>query len=144
MPNRIRSARRPASSRRGHALIELALSLPLLLSVILVTIQGTMLFASHQTLVDHVHQVAESAANEGWDASKSRDTLRHLLDRDSLVDSEDVDIEIDRGLDSNGSDNLKMQATLRIRPLGFLPSGPFEIKAQAIYRIPADPDEALL
>lgn len=128
--------RPPARRRRGQALVELALSLPLLVSVLLLIIEGTLAFSGSQTLTDAVHQAARVGARESLDDKEIRHRIEVILSREPLVDLDGLQLQIRRNLDTNGGEKLRVVAHLPLRPFVFTRATNFELSAGATYRVP--------
>ena len=130
---------RSPRSRRGQALAELALALPLLLGVLVLTVEGTLMISSQHSLIDAVHQVARSATQTRMTPEQIESRLEAILANDPSVDTTAIRVDVSYGIDSSGSDNIQITATLPVRPMGFTEAGSFDISASATYRIPKKP-----
>lgn len=128
--------RPPARRRRGQALVELALCLPLLISVLLLIIEGTLAFSGSQTLTDAVHQATRVAARESLEDNEIRHRIEVILAREPLVNLDGLDLKIHRNLDTNGGEKLRVVARLPLRPFLFTRATNFELSAGATYRVP--------
>ena len=133
---RTRNSRR----RRGQSLAELALCLPLLLAVTALVIEGTLLISTRHALVDAVHQATRVASKDGSGERKVRRRVLTLISGSPLVDPYAVSVQVRRGIDSNGSDNVSVTAVLPVRPFTFARVGTFTLRASATYRIPTPLD----
>lgn len=127
--------------RRGQALAELALALPILIGVLTLTIEGSLLISAQQTLVDATHQAARAAAEGGEGDELIRKRIVALLVTSSGVDLEQLRVQVERGLDSNGADFVRLKTSVPVRPLGFTNYGSFQLESAATYRVPRQDDQ---
>lgn len=124
--------------RRGQAMAELALSMPLLLGVLVLIIEGTLVVSAHQTLMDAVHQATRVASREKLTDRQVQERIAVICSNDPLVDPEALAVRVDYGIDSNGSENIRVLAELPVRPVAFTHIGSFHLSADATYRVSRD------
>ncbi len=122
--------------RRGQALAELALSLPLLIGVMTLVIEGTLVVSARQTLTDAVHQVTRFAAGERPEAEEVRTRLMDMLAGTRALDPGELRVQVRYGIDSQGGENLTVSAEIPVRPFAFTRIGTFRLQADSTYRLP--------
>ena len=120
--------------RRGQAMVEMALCLPLLILVLAVTIELSMLISHASTLQEAVNQAARSMAESRCEPETAKARIRSFLASDRLLASEELDVDIEEGVDFNGSPTITIRAGLRLRPFAFSGFGSFRLSAGATYR----------
>lgn len=131
--------RTPLPTRRrraGQSFAELVLTLPLLLGVIALILEGTLVMSSSQTLSEAVHQAARVAARDGLDSAAIRARIEVVLEDEPLVDAGALRVRVTKDLDASGGDLLRVAAALPVRPLLFTNTASFELTADATYRVP--------
>ncbi len=115
-------------------MVELALCLPLLVSILLIVIDGTMTLHHAWTLQDAVHQTARACATGEIGVREAPRLLKSLLRTDPNFPIEDLKFRISEGLDSTGAPIVTIHADLELKSFGFLRMRWVKIGSTATYR----------
>lgn len=126
--------RRRSCARRGQAMVEFALSMPLLVLVLSGVIEMSLLISHASSLQEAVNQAARSAAAERCDIDIIRGRVASLLKNDRLLEPDDLKVDVEESVDMNGSPNITVQATLRLHPFAFKTMGSFSVSSSATFR----------
>lgn len=124
-----------ALGKRGQALVELVLAMPVLLGVVAIIVEGTLTVSASHSLMDAVHQATRVAAREKVTDKDIRDRIASIVANDPMVDPEKLEVKVEYGIDSNGSTNIRVRAKLPVRPIAFTTLGTFHLDAEATYRV---------
>lgn len=127
---------RPSGRKKGQALAELALSMPLLMGVMVLVIEGTLLLSAQHSLTEAVHQVTRGACHQKLSKEQIRERVAAMCGNDPVIDAEAVQVEVAQGFDSNGASNMTVTARIPVKPVVFSRVGSFDLTASATYRIP--------
>lgn len=109
--------------------------MPVLLGVVALIVEGTLTVSASHSLMDAVHQATRVAASEESSRKDIRDRIATIVANDPMVDPENLDVEVDYGIDSNGSRNIRVKAKLPVRPIAFTDLGSFHLESEATYRV---------
>lgn len=120
--------------RRGQAMVELALSLPLLLAVLAGVIELSVLISHASSLQVAVDLSARSAAAKKCTIENVKKRITDILANDRLLNPKDLDIEVEESIDFNGSPTLTVTAWLKVSPFAFTNMGTFSLHSTATYR----------
>jgi len=121
--------------RRGQAMVEMALSLPLLLAVLAGIIEMSMLLSHASRLQEAVNQATRALAeNETEDLFTAKQRVQAHLAGDKLLTGEEIDIDVEESVDINGASTITVSAHMRLRPFAFEHFGTFKCTASATYR----------
>lgn len=123
-------------AREGQALAELALSLPILLGVFVLVIEGTLMISAKHRLMDAVHQAARAASNTRMSDAEIARRIETLVMNDPLIEPDRCRTTVQYGIDSNGGDNIRVTVTLPVDPVTFSSLGSFTLQSTATYRVP--------
>ena len=119
---------------KGQAMVELALSLPLLLAVLAAIIELSMLISHASTLQEAVNQACRFGAENKCTIEDVKARVEKYLENDKLLQKEDLDVDVEESVDFNGSPTLTIHATLKMRPFSFTHFGTFTATSSATYR----------
>ena len=119
---------------KGQAMVELALSLPLLLAVLAAIIELSMLISHASTLQESVNQACRFAAENKCSISDVKKRVAEYLKNDKLLQKEDLEVDVEESVDFNGSPTITIHATLIMRPFSFTNFGTFKASSAATYR----------
>jgi Flp pilus assembly protein TadG len=133
---------RPRSRfRRGQALVELVLAMPVLVGVLALIVEGTLTVSASHSLQDAVHQATRVASREKVTDKGIRNRIAAIVANDPLAAPEDLSIKVKYGIDSNGAKNIRVRAKLPVRPIAFTNLGTFHLSAEATYRVARDEED---
>ena len=124
----------PRRLRRGQAMVELALSLPLLLGVLAAVIELSILISHAQALQEAVNQAARGAAESETTIEVIKLRVASFLEGDKLLEQDDLTIDVEESVDFNGSPTITITAHMTMRPFAFANLGSFKASATATYR----------
>ena len=119
---------------KGQAMVELALSLPLLLAVLAAIIELSMLISHASTLQESVNQACRYAAENKCSIADVKERVSEYLKNDKLLQKEDLEVDVEESVDFNGSPTITINATLIMRPFSFTHFGTFKATSAATYR----------
>lgn len=122
------------NKRKGQAMVELALSLPLLLAVLAGVVELSVLISHASSLQAAVDLSCKSAAEKKCTIDDVHDRIMSILENDRLLKLENVDIEVEESIDFNGSPTLTVTAQLKVSPFAFTNFGTFSLSSTATYR----------
>ena len=120
--------------RKGQAMVELALSLPLLLAVLAGVIELSVLISHASSLQAAVDLSTKSAAAKKCTIMDVKDRILSILSNDRLLETEDISVEVEESIDFNGSPTITVAAKLKVSPFAFTNFGTFSLSSTATYR----------
>ena len=119
---------------KGQAMVELALSLPLLLAVLAVIIEISMLISHASALQEAVNQAGRYAAENRCTISEVKKRVASFLESDGLLKEKDLSVDVEESVDSQGASMINLYAKLKLHPFAFENLGTFTVTAAATYR----------